>query len=323
MLPGPAPAPRPLCPPALIHPSDKGRGWPSHAHARPRSGKKRFGRAMCKNSPKKKVLAGACAAESESQDWGRSKQGWAGSARRGSAEALAPGAGASTPWPQASALPRCLPPRGGPAIATPSPALARTSVLLSHRSAPKSPAPQGHCHRTGRVPPSQGCVPREGSSPAQPLKAKQESEGKMAKTSHSFPAARFLGPTASLTPLLRRLPPCQGRGSRSAWGSPGWAPAPSGAALGRGAGGDASTCSSPRLYFCSWKALLPSKAFVFQLAPSLPAALHPPPSFTGISCCCCYYYYYYYYFELFLLASAKPGFPLEPSVEANLANVYF
>lgn len=71
------------------------------------------------------------------------------------------------------------------------------------------------------------------------------------------------------------------------------------------AGGDARCCSSPRLYFCSWKALRSSKAFVFHIP------IPPPPLQESVhKTIIIINYYYYYYFPSFLGALAPPRSPL-------------
>lgn len=89
----------------------------------------------------------------------------------------------------------------------------------------------------------------------------------------------------------------------------------------------------PGCIFAAGKHYPPQRLLFSSFAPSLPA--HHPPLFlcrNGFLCFYdyhhhhCYFHhrrYYYYYFQLFRVASAKPGFPLELLVEANLESIYF
>lgn len=167
-------------------------------------------------------------------------------------------------------------------------------------------------------------------SPAQ--HSKEEPKGKTAKTSHRLPAPRspHAPPaTAASSPGEQRVLVQPGVSGR--------APAPGRAAQGRGLGVTQALAPLPGCIFAAGKHYPPQRLLFSSFAPSLPAH-HAPLSFAGITSYFfyhhhhhCYfhhhhhhhYYYYYYYFQLFLVASAKPGFPLELLVEAKLENIYF
>lgn len=130
------------------------------------------------------------------------------------------------------------PPRRAPTISAPSPApLSRRSPASLRAGAQPSPTLKRGTQRENSQNEPQTSSPTLPSRPS--------------CHSRLFPGgAEGPGPAGGL-----RTGPSSGQGS----------PGP-------GAGGDASTCSSPRLYFCSWKALPSSKAFVFQLCSFSPCS---------------------------------------------------